>query len=325
MAGIGIKSGSVLLKNNYKVLFIVGPTASGKSKVGFEIAKIMNGEIISVDSRQNYKYMDIGTAKPSKEELTEVIHHFIDELLPDQNYNAGEYGIRARERIDNLLHKGKNPIVVGGSGLYIQALVDGFFDGPSADNKIRANLEKRMEIEGAEALLGELRKIDPKAATKMLPTNIRRIIRALEVHQITGSTISDLQKDNIEPKFKPIMVGISWERGVLYNRINKRVDWMLESGLLEEVKQLLEKGYTSNLNALQTVGYQEAFKYLDGKLTYDEMVGLIKQNSRRYAKRQLTWFRRDERIKWFEAYAEDDLFTISRNIINYFQTIQESN
>lgn len=325
MAGIGIKSGSVLLKNNYKVLFIVGPTASGKSKVGFEIAKIMNGEIISADSRQNYKYMDIGTAKPSKEELTEVIHHFIDELLPDQNYNSGEYGISARERIDNLLHKGKNPIVVGGSGLYIQALVDGFFDGPSADNKIRENLEKRMEIEGAEALLEELRKIDPKAAAKMLPTNTRRIIRALEVYQITGSTISDLQKENLEPKFKPIMVGISWERGVLYNRINKRVDWMLECGLLKEVKQLLEKGYTSNLNALQTVGYQEAFKYLDGKLTYDEMVGLIKQNSRRYAKRQLTWFRRDERIKWFEAYAEDDLFTISRNIINYFQTIQESN
>jgi tRNA dimethylallyltransferase len=325
LAGKRINSGSVFLKNNNNVLFIVGPTASGKSQAGFEVAKKTNGEIISADSRQNYKYMDIGTAKPSKEELTEVRHHFIDELLPDQNYNAGEYGIKARERIENLLHKGENPIVVGGSGLYIQALVDGFFDGPSADNKIRTNLEKRMEIEGAGALLEELSKIDPKAAAKMLPTNTRRIIRALEVYQITGSMISDLQKENLEPRFKPIMVGISWERGVLYNRINNRVDWMLESGLLEEVKQLLEKGYTSNLNALQTVGYQEAFKYFDGKLTYDEMVGLIKQNSRRYAKRQLTWFRRDERIKWFEAHNEDDLFTISRNIINYFQTIQESN
>lgn len=325
MAGISIKLVSVLLKNNHKVLFIVGPTASGKSKVGFEIAKNMSGEIISADSRQNYKFMDIGTAKPSKQELSEVKHHFINELLPDQNYNAGEYGIRARERIDNLLHRGKNPIVVGGSGLYIQALVDGFFDGPSADNKIRENLEKRMEIEGAEALLEELSKIDPKAASKMLPTNTRRIIRALEVYQITGFPISDLQKENLEPKYKPIMVGISWERRLLYERINKRVDWMLQNGLLKEVKQLIEKGYTSNLNALQTVGYQEVFKYLDDKLTYDEMVRLIKQNSRRYAKRQLTWFRRDERIKWFEAHNEDDLLTLSRNILNYFHTNQKSN
>lgn len=325
MAGICIKSGSVLLKNNYKVLFIVGPTASGKSQVGFEIAKKMNGEIISADSRQNYKYMDIGTAKPSKQELTEVTHHFIDELLPDQNYNAGEYGIRARERIDSLLHQGKNPIVVGGSGLYVRALVDGFFDGPSADKNLRKDLEKRMEVEGSEILLEELRKIDPRAASKMLPTNKRRIIRALEVYQITGSTISDLQQENLEAKFKPTIVGLSWERRILYARINQRVDWMLERGLLEEAKQLLKKGYTSNLNALQTVGYQEAFKYLGGKLTYDEMVGLIKQNSRRYAKRQLTWFRRDERIKWFEAHNEDDLFTISRNILNYFQPIQKSN
>jgi tRNA dimethylallyltransferase len=317
--------GSVFLKNNNTVLFIVGPTASGKSQVGFAIAKTMNGEIISADSRQNYKFMDIGTAKPSKEELTEVMHHFIDELLPDQNYNSGEYGIRARERIDNILNQGKDPIVVGGSGLYIQALMDGFFEGPSADKNIRKDLEKRMEIEGAEALLEELRKLDPKAAAKMLPTNTRRIIRALEVYQITGSTISDLQKANLEPRFKSIIVGLSWERRVLYDRINKRVDWMLDRGLLEEVKQLLKKGYTSNLNALQTVGYQEVFKYLDGKLTFDEMVELIKQNSRRYAKRQLTWFRRDVRIKWFEVHNEDDLSTISRNIFNYFQTIRKSN
>ena len=313
------------MKNKRKVLIIVGATASGKSKVGFGIAKIINAEIISADSRQAYKYMDIGTAKPSKAELSEIKHDFIDELLPNQNYNAGEYGKDARERIEEIFQKGINPIVVGGSGLYIQALVDGFFSGPPADEEIRSELSKRLETEGAEVLLAELRRVDHKSADKMLPTNTRRIIRALEVYKITGSPISELHQENIAPNFKPIIVGLSWERKILYDRINKRVEWMFENGLLFEVKKLLEKGYTSDLNSLQTVGYQEVFKYFDGKLTYEEMLHLIKQNSRHYGKRQLTWFRKDDRIKWFNAREEQDLNNISRNIQVYFNTKAESN
>ena len=270
------------MKNKRKVLIIVGATASGKSKVGLSIAKKINAEIISADSRQAYRYMDIGTAKPTKAELLEVKHHFIDELLPDQNYNAGEYGKDARERIDEIFQRGKIPIVVGGSGLYIQALVDGFFVGPPADEEIRSELSKRLEVEGAAVLLEELRRVDIKSANNMLPTNTRRIIRALEVYKITGSPISELHRENIAPDFEPVMVGISWDRKILYERINKRVEWMFENGLLFEVKKLLEKGYTSDLNALQTVGYQEVFKFFDGKLTYEEMVHFIKQNSRHY-------------------------------------------
>jgi tRNA dimethylallyltransferase len=308
------------LKNKRKVLIIVGATASGKSKVGFSIAKKINAEIISADSRQAYRYMNIGTAKPTKSELSEVKHHFIDELLPDQNYNAGEFGKDARERIDQIFQEGKKPIVVGGSGLYIQALVDGFFAGPPADEEIRSELSKRMEAEGAEVLLEELRRVDCKSAAKMLPTNTRRIIRALEVYKITGSPISELHQENIAPNFEPVMVGPSWERKILYERINKRVEWMFENGLLFEVKKLLEKGYTSDMNALQTVGYQEVFKYFKGEFTYDEMVHFIKQNSRHYGKRQLTWFRKDERIKWFNAREEQDLNEIANKIQEYFDT-----
>lgn len=305
------------------VLVLVGPTCSGKSSVGFLLAKELNGEIISADSRQIYKYLDIGTAKPPLDERKKVKHHFIDEVLPEHEFNAGEFSIQARERIDSIFQSGKQPIVVGGSGLYIRALIDGFFEAPSADSDIRAELENILHKKGGVFLLEELRKVDPLAASQMLPSNSHRIIRALEVYKVTGTPISELQKENIPPDFKPVLVGLRWERSKLYERINQRVDWMLNNGLLNEVKSLVEKGYSTNITSLRTVGYQEVFQFFDGKIDFEVMVELIKRNSRRYAKRQLTWFRRDERIKWFEMSSEVNLNRISKEIISYLSKFSD--
>lgn len=303
------------------VLVLVGPTCSGKSTVGFLIAKEIKGEIISADSRQIYKYLDIGTAKPPVQERKKIKHHFIDELLPEHDFNAGEFSNQARERIDTIFNAGKQPIVVGGSGLYIQAFIDGFFEGPSADKDVREKIYEELHKKGKEGLLEELRKVDPLSASRMLPSNLHRIIRALEVYKVTGTPISELQKINISPNFNSVLVGLQWDRIKLYERINERVDWMLNSGLLNEVKSLVEKGYSTKITSLRTVGYQEVFQFFEGKISYVDMVELIKRNSRRYAKRQLTWFRRDGRIKWFELGAELDFNRVSKEIISYFGMI----
>lgn len=305
------------------VLVLVGPTCSGKSSVGFLLAKELNGEIISADSRQIYKYLDIGTAKPPLEERKKVKHHFIDEVLPEHEFNAGEFSIQARQRIDNIFESCKQPLVVGGSGLYIRALIDGFFEAPSADSEIRDELYQVLHKKGALYLLEELRKVDSLAASRMLPSNLHRIIRALEVYRVTGTPISELQKKNIPPDFKPVLIGLQWERSKLYERINQRVDWMLNNGLLNEVKSLVEKGYSTKITSLRTVGYQEVFQFFDGKIDFEVMVELIKRNSRRYAKRQLTWFRQDERIKWFEMSTEVNLNQISNEIIRYFSKFSD--
>lgn len=302
-----------------KVLVIVGPTASGKTTLSLLVAKQLNGEILSADSRQIYKFLDIGTAKPTKEQLREVKHYFIDELKPDEEFSAGEYGKRGRELIRRIFQKGKVPIVVGGSGLYIQSLVDGLFEGPSADNKVRKKLYDRLHRNGAESLLRELRKVDPVLAAKMLPSNTRRIVRALEVYELTGVPISQLQEKKIERNFVPLFVGLAWDRKRLYERINYRVDEMLAKGLIDEVNQLEQKGYTGCLSSLQTVGYEEAFAFLRGEIDYDKMVELIKRNSRQYAKRQLTWFRRNERVHWFKINDERDFSRVTEKIFHIYK------
>jgi tRNA dimethylallyltransferase len=302
-----------------RVLVLVGPTASGKTAVSLIVAPQLNAEIISSDSRQVYKYMDIGTAKPTHAERSVVPHYFIDELPPEREFNAGEFGIRGRVMIDEMFARGKTPFVVGGSGLYVRALIDGFFEGPSADPALRKRLYDRIESDGAERLLQELRVIDPVAAAKMLPSNTRRIVRALEVYHLTGIPISILQQSLIDIPFTPILVGLEWDRSVLYQRINDRVDEMLSVGLLDEVRSLAERGYAPTLNSLQTTGYMEAFRYMTGEMTYDQMVDLIKQNTRRYAKRQLTWFRHDPRITWFRLDGEHDFQNVARKIVRHFR------
>ncbi|HEY6192435.1 MAG TPA: tRNA (adenosine(37)-N6)-dimethylallyltransferase MiaA [Bacteroidota bacterium] len=302
-----------------RVPVLVGPTASGKTSVSLLIAAQLGAEIISADSRQVFRCMDIGTAKPSLADRARVHHHFVDTLNPGEEFNAGEYGVRGRELIGKLFLRGKVPLVVGGSGLYVRALVDGFFEGVvPADPELRSGLSDRLRDEGAQTLLEELRKIDPAAASRMLPSNTRRIIRALEVYKLTGTPISELQKSRAAIPFVPVFAGLQWNRKELYARINRRVDSMIANGLVEEVKALIAAGSPFGANALKTTGYQEVFAYLAGELTLDEMVPLIKRNSRRYAKRQLTWFRRDERIRWFEVAREEDLPLVAGRIASFF-------
>ncbi|RCK71629.1 MAG: tRNA dimethylallyltransferase [Ignavibacteriae bacterium] len=308
----------VKLSNSKKVLFIIGPTCSGKSTISIPIALKLNAEIISADSRQIYRMLDIGTAKPSSKDLDTVKHHFINELNPDEEFSAGEYSKEARKRIDEIFLRKKQPIVVGGSGLYIEALVDGIFDSPPVDKNIRKKLYDWYRTSSLDELIEYLRKIDSESLQKMKHITVRRVVRAIEVYELTGIPISVLQKQRKPAEFNEIMIGLNWDREKLYERINTRVDWMIESGLIEEVRKILESGYNENLLALQTVGYKETIDYLKGKIDFDKMVELIKRNTRRYAKRQLTWFRREKRIKWFDVKDENDFGGLVEKIIEYF-------
>ena len=301
---------------NNKVLLIVGPTAVGKTGLSLNLVeKIDNVEIISADSRQVYKYMNIGTAKPTPEELASVPHHFIDIKYPDEYYSAGKFSREARQTIDRLLNVNKFPIVAGGSGLYLRALVDGFFERQVFDQQVKARLKREIEKRGLEVLFERLKQVDPMSAEKLHPNDKHRIVRALEVYELTGIPLSEFQdQENIIASFDPIFVGLTRDRKHLYQIIEKRVDLMLEQGLVEEVIQLKEMGYHSQLNSLQTVGYSEVFEYLDHKIRFDEMSDLIKQRSRNYAKRQMTWFRKDERIQWFNLDQYSDLEKLAEEI-----------
>jgi tRNA dimethylallyltransferase len=282
-----------------KLLAIVGPTASGKSELALSLSIRLDGEIISADSRQCFKLLDIGTSKPTKEDQKRVPHHFVDILDPDEDYNAGKFGSDARRTIMEIVARGKQPILVGGSGLYLKAVIDGFFDGPGRDPEIRSGLEARLKTDGANDLMKELLRVDPVSASVMELSKPRRIVRALEVYHITGKPLSAFHREQSSaPPFETVQLGLEWERARLYERINKRVDLMLSCGLVEEVKRLSDQGYGPGLNALNTVGYKEVFDYFKGKTSYDEMVELMRRNTRRFAKRQLTWFRNDKRIRW---------------------------
>jgi tRNA dimethylallyltransferase len=298
-----------------KIFVIVGPTASGKTSVGIELAEILNAEIISADSRQVYKGISIASASPSESEMQGIRHHFISEISPETDFNAGEFAKLARERINTLLSNGKNALIVGGSGLYIKALIDGFFEAEIDAPEIRKTLYERMEKEGKPALFEELQTVDPESAKSMDATKFRRVIRALEVYHSTGIKISELQKTNDKPDFTTIQAGLLWDRKELYHRINSRVDKMLSDGLISEIKALLEQNYHySTHKSLNTVGVKEVMKYLENTLTYDEMVTQIKQNSRRYAKRQMTWFRKDKRINWVDITPDFNPKIVAENI-----------
>ena len=286
-----------------KILTILGPTASGKTKVSLEIADKINGEIISADSRQIYRYMDIGTAKPGLDERGKIPHHLIDIVNPDEYFSAADYSARARRAIREILSRGREPIVVGGSGLYLRALFKGFFKGPGRDENLRQELKESAEKFGIESLYRELKEKDPEAAEKIGPHNLVRIIRALEVYELSGQRISELQKKGEYPlkEFEFIKIGLELEREKLYQRIDQRVEDMICSGLVDEVKSLKIKGYDTSLVPMRTFGYKEIFQYLEGKISLDEAKQKIKLNTRHFAKRQLTWFKKEEGIIWIEA------------------------
>jgi tRNA dimethylallyltransferase len=306
-----------------RLLVIAGPTASGKTALALAVASRIPCEIISADSRQIYKYLTIGTAKPAAAELSHVPHHFIDMLLPDEHFSAGDFQERGRAAIKEIRSRGNVPIIVGGTGLYVRALVDGLFSGPGKVDAIRRELEARYNTEGGVVLLEELRAVDPAAAARMIPTQFRRIIRALEVYRATGKTITDHHREqDVQPEEDVFFVGLRWERSVLYDRINTRVEKMMETGFLDEVRHLMEMGYDDRLKSLQTVGYKEAFSFLRGEIDKDRMIELMKQNTRRYAKRQLTWFTHDERIQWFDISDMIQIGEIAEAVIQFFITTE---
>lgn len=282
-----------------RILVLVGPTASGKTSLSIQLARILNAEIISADSRQVYRYLDIGTAKPTKRELAEAPHHFIDILPPDAGYSAGLFGVRGRAVAEQIFSRGRVPLVVGGSGLYVKSLIDGLFSGPGADPDLRATLEERLRNEGAVGLLEDLRRVDPESAAGIDPTKPRRIVRALEVCLLTGRPMSELHRtEKPAIPFEAVQVGLLWDRTLLNGRIDARCDGMLDAGLTAEVDWLAGMGYDRRLSALNTVGYAEGFACRAGEISRAEMIRLFKRNTRRYAKRQMTWFRSDSRINW---------------------------
>ena len=307
---------------------IVGPTASGKTDIAYETAVLFRDklnkdvEIISADSRQVYKFIPIASSYPPEKYLKEFKHYFIGALNPEDEFNAGMFGKSARELINKISGQNKIPLVAGGSGLYISSLIYGLFDYENINEEtdelkqkqkdIRANLEERLKNEGIESLLVELNEVDSESAAKMENVNQRRIVRALEVYYLTGIPISVHQKRKIDVGFNAVQFGIIWERQKLYDRINSRVDRMMENGLIDEISELKSKGYNyREYNSLNTVGVKEVFDYLEDKMSKDEMITLIKQNTRRFAKRQMTWFRKDNNIKWIDA-DEDNFVKIPK-------------
>jgi tRNA dimethylallyltransferase len=297
------------------VLVLVGPTASGKTAVSLPLAERIGAEIISADSRQLYRYLDIGTAKPTLEARKRVPHHFIDIRNPDEAYSAGEFGVSAGAEIDRIVSRGRIPLIVGGSGLYVRSLIDGFFEGPPADGEYREQLERRVGERGVQDIFDELRRLDPEYAGIVDPTKPRRIIRALEVLHITGRPLSALHREQKpEQRFESRQFGLSWKRPVLYDRINRRCREMLEAGLVDEVDRLTARGYGPASNALNTVGYAEAFAFRRGEITAEEMGVRFAQNSRRYAKRQVTWFTRDARIRWIPMDEDRDPGAVAEEI-----------
>jgi len=283
-----------------KVIVICGPTASGKTALSIELAKKINGEIISSDSMQIYKNMDIGTAKPSKEEMQGIPHHLLDFVEPNQRYSVAEFKKDAETAIEEILAKGKTPIIVGGTGLYVDSLIYGIeYQDIELDEKYRQELEYRVEKEGLAPIYEEAKKIDSQAMEKISPNDKKRILRVLEIYKATGKNKTEQEAESRKKgvKYDYIVFAINWEREQLYERINKRVDIMIEQGLIEEVKQLLEK-YDEFPTAMQGLGYKEVVEYLQGTTSKEEMIEKIKMETRRYAKRQITWFKKNKQTIW---------------------------
>lgn len=306
-----------LKERKRQVIVICGPTASGKTALSIELAKRINGEIVSCDSMQIYKKMDIGTAKPTTHEMQGIKHYLIDFVSPDERYSVADYKKDAKKAIKEILDRGKIPIVVGGTGLYIDSLIYEIeYQDIEFDEKYRKYLEKRVEENGLEELYQQAKKIDSEAIEKISKNDKKRILRILEIYHATGKNKTEQEKESrkreVEYDYK--VYALNWDRDKLYERINKRVDIMIEKGLIDEVREIYQK-YNKFPTAMQGLGYKEVVKYLNGEISKDEMIDKIKQDTRRYAKRQLTWFRKNKQTIWLDA--QDD---IQKNLKVFFQT-----
>ena len=303
-----------------KIVVICGPTASGKTALSIALAQAFNGEVVSADSMQIYRRMDIGTAKPTREEMDGVPHHMLDVAQPGEAYSVSRYVEEATACVEDILARGKLPIICGGTGLYIDGLIRGTDYQPAGtDNGIREQLEGEWEEQGAEKMMARLAAVDPDSAARLHLSDKRRILRALEVYLATGETITvhNARTKAIPPRYEAVMIGLNTEpRQILYDRIDRRVGVMLEQGLLQEVQSLLEDGLLDG-TAAQAIGYKELLAYFRGEMTLEAAADLIRQKSRNYAKRQLTWFRRDERVKWIVYNAPQAAQAVLQEATNY--------
>ena len=304
------------------LLCILGPTAVGKTEIAIQLAQRLNAEIVSVDSRQIYRQMDIGTAKPTYQEQQAAPHHLIDCVDISQPFTVADYKHLADTTISEIRNRNKQVILAGGAGLYFRAIVDGLFEGPGADAKLRKKLHLEAEEYGVDGLHNRLRNYDPISADRIHPNNLTRVIRAIEVYELTGVPLSELQQQWKDKKqqYAIIAFGLTMPRPLLNDRINQRVDVMLANGLVKEVETILEAGHVRNSFALQSFGYKELIAYLDGESTYVEAVEQLKQNTRKFAKRQMTWFKKDKRIQWLERNTRpNNVENIVNEIINSTQ------
>ncbi|MBR2048206.1 MAG: tRNA (adenosine(37)-N6)-dimethylallyltransferase MiaA [Oscillospiraceae bacterium] len=310
------------MANNH-IICVVGPTASGKTALAVELAKAFDGEVVSFDSMQIYRRMDIGTAKPTKEEMQGIPHHMIDIIEPDEAFSVGRYVELADPIVRDILARGKRVILAGGTGLYVDALIRGGEFAPIPSTGCRERLEARAADQGIEALMAELAAIDPEALQRS-QGNPRRIIRALEVFQETGETITahDLRTRSVPPKYDPLWIGLDFEsRQELYDRIDLRVELMVKNGLLEEIREILGEGIPESATAMQAIGYKEFVNAMAGRDTLENAIAQVQQASRRYAKRQLTWFRKNPNIHWIcrkPGQSGDEIFEAARQTVLQF-------
>lgn len=302
------------------IIILTGPTAVGKTNLSIDLAKELNAEIISADSMQIYKYMDIGSAKVTEDEMQGVKHYLVDEVTPDYVFSVSEFQKRADDYIEKINDENKRVLVTGGTGLYLNSLIYNMdFAKSDANNELREKLRIELEENGIDYMHNKLKELDPEAAQRIHKNNTKRVIRALEVY-LSGEKMNDFSKDlKFNEKYNPIIIVLNREREHLYERINKRVDIMMDNGLIDEVKNLLKMGYTKDMISMQGIGYKEIIKYLDGEYTLDEAIDIIKRDSRRYAKRQLTWFRRYDDAKWFNLDEYSDSQVLKNDIIMHIE------
>ncbi|GAA0866092.1 tRNA (adenosine(37)-N6)-dimethylallyltransferase MiaA [Paraclostridium tenue] len=302
------------------LVILTGPTAVGKTNLSIQLAKKLNMDIISADSMQIYKYMDIGSAKVKPDEMKGIKHYLIDEVNPDFSFSVSEFQQRANNYIDEIVKNNKIPLVTGGTGLYLNSLIYNMdFAKSDADNKLRESLRLELEEKGIDYMHNKLKELDEDAANRIHKNNTKRVIRALEVC-LSGKKMSDFSNDlKLNEKYEPIIIVLNRDRSHLYKRIDMRVDLMIKEGLEDEVKKLLSMGYTKDLISMQGIGYKEIIKYLYGEYSYDEAIEIIKRDSRRYAKRQLTWFRRYKDAMWFDLDEYKDEKILLNDVITYIE------
>jgi tRNA dimethylallyltransferase len=303
--------------NKTTLVIVCGPTGIGKTTVAIQIAEAERGEVVGADSMQIYRHMTIGTAKPTAAEQARVKHHLVDVADPREPFDAARFSRLAGRIISGLADRGILPVVAGGTGLYIKALTRGIFESTAGDPQIRDALKAAAAEKGAAALFQKLEKVDPQTAARIHPNDTYRVLRALEVHASTGTPLSQLQAAHAfaEEKYNCLKIGLTMEREKLYDRINRRVDAMIAQGLEREVRDLLDRGYAPELKAMQSIGYRHMAAYINGQTDWDEMLATLKRDTRRYAKRQFTWFRADPEMQWCEPGETEKILGLVRDFL----------